>query len=140
DDNLAVVQQVLRQARDQGAQLVALAANCAFMGARDTDKLALVEQPGVGPIQSVLARQARDLQVWIIGGTVRLQVPGDASRVAPASLLFAAQGTCVARYAKIHLFDVELPERNERYREAATVAAGDQPVVVDSIIGRLGLS
>src|SRR5690606_28408750 len=112
DDNLAVLRRLLRQSRDEGAQLVALPEDFAFMGARDTDKLALVEAPGIGPIQTFLAQQARELQLWIIAGTVPLQVPDDAGRVAPASLLFDAQGECVARYDKIHLFDVDLPERN----------------------------
>lgn len=138
--NLSAAARLLRQAREQGAQLAALPENFAFMGARDTDKLALAEAPGEGPIQAFLAECARELQLWIIAGTVPLRVPGDDARVAPASLVYDAQGECVARYDKIHLFDVDLPERDERYRESATVAAGDAPVVAETVIGRVGLS
>lgn len=140
DENLATTARLLRKARDDGAQLAALPENFAFMGARDTDKLALAEATGAGPIQAFLAEQARELQICVIAGTVPLSVPGDAGRVAPASLVFDAQGHCVARYDKIHLFDVDLPERNEPYRESATVAAGTVPIVADTSIGRVGLS
>ena len=46
----------------------------------------------------------------------------------------------MARYDKIHLFDVDLPERAESYRESAHVAPGAQAVVIDTPVGRLGLS
>ena len=49
----------------------------------------------------------------------------------PPALVFDERGRCVARYDKIHLFDVDIPGREERYRESATIAPGAQPVVVD---------
>src|SRR5258708_39778871 len=55
-------------------------------------------------------------------------------------LVYGADGARKARYDKIHLFDVDLPERQESYRESASMAPGDATVVIDTPAGRLGLS
>jgi nitrilase len=90
-------------------------------------------------VQEFLAGSARRLGLWIIGGTVPLRAGAD-GRVAAASLVYDADGRRAARYDKIHLFDVDLPERAESYRESAHVAPGAQAVVIDTPVGRLGLS
>jgi len=61
-------------------------------------------------------------------------------RVANSSLLIDAGGKRVARYDKIHLFDVTIPGRNEQYRESNHVAPGREVVIADTPVGRLGLS
>lgn len=138
--NLRVARGLLEQARARGAVLAALPENFALMGRTESDKLAVAEAPGDGPIQEFLQRSARDLGLWIVGGTVPLRIPGEAQRVAAASLVIHPEGRCLARYDKIHLFDVDLPERAERYRESATIAPGSTPVLVDTPIGKLGLA
>ncbi len=70
---------------------------------------------------------------------------GPDGRVAAASLVYGPDGKRIARYDKIHLFDVDIPGRAEaasaeRYRESANVAPGSSAVVVDTPVGRLGLS
>ncbi len=137
--NLAMAGQLLRQAADAGAALALLPENFAFMGLKDADKLAVGEEPGSGPIQDALARWASCLNLWIVAGTMPLKRP-DLAKVAAASLVFDAEGRQRARYDKIHLFDVDLPERNEVYRESANMAPGGEPVVVETPMGRLGLS
>lgn len=139
--NLATAQRRLREAAAAGARLAVLPENFAFMGVRDTDKLALAESDGDGPIQSMLAATARELGLWIVAGTVPLALAGDATRVWPSCLVYDDRGRRAARYDKIHLFDVDVPG-GERYRESATMACGDadQAVVVDTPVGRLGLS
>ena len=77
--------------------------------------------------------------MWIIGGTMPIRAEAD-GRVAAASLVFDAAGKRVARYDKIHLFDVDIPGKAETYRESAHVAPGTKPVVVDTPAGKLGLS
>jgi nitrilase len=114
--------------------------NFAIMGRREEDKLEVAEEMGEGPIQAFLGRSARDLGLWIVAGTIPLRVQGVPGRVAAASLVFDDRGRCVARYDKIHLFDVDLPDREERYRESATIAPGAEPVVVSTPFGRLGLA
>ena len=138
--NLATAAQLLRRARAEGAVLAALPENFAFMGLREADKLAVAEDDGSGPIQAALADLARELQLWIVAGTLPLRLPDDAERTAAACLVFDAEGHRVARYDKIHLFDVAIPGKDERYQESASVRPGTTPVCVDTPAGRLGMA
>jgi nitrilase len=137
--NLAQARLLLEEARAADAALAVLPENFAFMGMHDADKRAVGEAEGSGPIQDFLAETAQHLKLWVIAGTLPLRVAGDA-RVAAASLVYDAAGECVARYDKIHLFDVEIPERAESYKESANMAPGKTPRVVDTPIGRVGLA
>jgi len=140
EENLATARGSLERARARGAVLAALPENFPIMGRQETDKLAVAEVPGEGPIQAFLGRTAKELGLWIIGGTIPLKVDGRPDKVAAASLVFDDQGRCVQRYDKIHLFDVDIPNRDERYRESATIAAGTDVAIVSTPIGRVGLS
>ncbi len=137
--NLEQARALLEEAAARGAQLAGLPENFSFMGLRDADKRAVAESDGSGQVQEFLATTARRLGLWIVGGTVPLLAGGD-GRVAAASLVYDAAGRRVARYDKIHLFDVDLPERAESYRESAHVAPGENAVLLDTPVGRLGLS
>jgi nitrilase len=137
--NLAEARLLLEEAQAVGADLAVLPENFAFMGMHDADKRAVGEAEGSGPIQEFLAATAQRLKLWVIAGTVPVRVAGDA-RVAAASLVYDAAGERVARYDKMHLFDVEIPERAESYRESANMAPGKTPLVVDTPIGRVGLA
>jgi len=105
--NCLAMQNFVQQAAQAGAELVVLPENFAFIGAHDSDKLALAEDYGNGPIQEALATAAKTHQISIVGGTIPLRT-NDAKRVTASSLVFSASGECVARYDKIHLFDVEV--------------------------------
>jgi nitrilase len=137
--NLEQAGALLRQARERDARLAVLPENFAFMGLKDADKRAVGESDGSGPIQDFLANTARTLDLWIVGGTMPIRAGGD-GRVAAASLVFNARGQRVARYDKIHLFDVDIPGKAETYRESAHVAPGREPVVVETPAGIVGLS
>jgi deaminated glutathione amidase len=137
--NLEQAGALLRQARERDARLAVLPENFAFMGMKDADKRAVGEADGSGPIQDFLANTARTLDLWIIGGTLPIRAGAD-GRVAAASLVFNARGERVARYDKIHLFDVDIPGKAETYRESAHVAPGREPVVVETPAGIVGLS
>ena len=137
--NLAQARALLEEAAGRGARLAVLPENFAFMGLKDADKRAIAEPDGSGPAQEFLAASARELHLWIVGGTVALRSGAD-GRVAAASLVYDADGRRVARYDKIHLFDVDIPGRAESYRESAHVAPGSRAAVIDTPVGRLGLS
>ncbi|MGH8140509.1 MAG: carbon-nitrogen hydrolase family protein [Steroidobacteraceae bacterium] len=137
--NLEQARPLLEEAAQRGAQLAVLPENFAFLGLRDADKRGIAEADGSGPIQDFLAATARRLRLCIVGGTIPLRAGGD-GRVAAASLVYDADGNRAARYDKIHLFDVDIPGRAERYRESAHVAPGSESVVVDTPVGRVGLS
>ncbi len=139
EGNLAEAGRLLGEARSRGAQVAVLPENFAFMGIGESDKFSIAEQQGVGPIQEFVASTARELGMWIVAGTMPLRIEGQ-PRLAAASLVFDDQGRCAARYDKIHLFDVEIPGREERYQESSSVQPGDEPVCVDTPAGRLGLA
>jgi nitrilase len=165
--NLAQAQALLRQAAQQGAELAVLPEYFCLLGRRDTDKLALQEHYGHGPIQQFLADAARQLGLWIVGGTLplRTQDPADSapphetvsagasdgthatpsvpSRVYNSTLVFDPQGQCRARYDKMHLFCFD--HGGERYDEARTLRPGTQPTLFelparDGHTWRIGLS
>jgi nitrilase len=139
NDNLAVAGKLLREAKDLGADIACLPENFSFIGLKDADKLAVAESDGVGPIQEFLSATARELKLWILGGTTVIK--GDtSSRVANTSLLFDDHGKRVARYDKIHLFDVAIPGRDEQYLESNHVTPGRKVVIADTPVGRLGMS
>lgn len=141
--NLQTAARLLADAAARGAGLAVLPENFAFMGARDTDKLAHAEDEGRGPIQQFLAETSRRLSLWIVAGTVPLRVPGRADKVFAASLVYDSWGVCVARYDKIHLFDVEVPGEGKtgHYRESASIQAGAlQFATVQTPAGPAGLS
>ena len=137
--NLEQARGLLEEACMRGARLAALPENFSFIGLADADKRAVAEVDGAGPAQDFLAATARRLQLWIVGGTLPLKAGAD-GRVAAASLVYDSDGERVARYDKIHLFDVAIPGRAEAYRESAHVAPGAAAAVVDTPVGRLGLS
>jgi predicted amidohydrolase len=137
--NLNVAGGLLGEAAAAGAVLAVLPENFAIMGAREADRLAVAETPGEGPIQDAMAELAQRLGLWIVAGTVPLR-GRSGTKVAPASLVFDANGEQVARYDKMHLFDVEVPEKREIYRESATFEPGTEPILVETPVGKLGLS
>jgi nitrilase len=137
--NLAAAGELLAAAARQGARLAVLPENFAFLGRSETDRLAVAETPGDGPAQTFLAREARELGMWIAGGTLALQEPGE-PRPRAACLLFDDRGELAARYDKIHLFDVRLPDSDEGYRESAGTMPGTGAVVADTMLGGLGLA
>jgi deaminated glutathione amidase len=137
-DNLTAAAKLLREAKDAGADIACLPENFSFIGLRDADKLQVAEADGTGAVQSFLSDTARELKMWILGGTIVIR--GTDRRVANTSLLIDAAGKRVARYDKIHLFDVTIPGRDEQYRESTHVAPGREPVIADTPVGKLGLS
>ena len=139
EDNLEAAARLLREAKEAGAELACLPENFSFIGLKDADKLAVAEADGSGPVQQFLSETARALGLWVLGGTTVIK--GDsARRVSNTSLLLDAQGRRVARYDKIHLFDVAIPGRNEQYLESTHVTPGRKVVVADTPVGRLGMS
>ena len=143
--NLAEAQKLLKEAAAEGASVAVLPENFAVLA---TSQMIDCGRQEAGPepvIRAFLAEQARKLGIWIVGGSMPVAKRPDGSeiedRVRATCLVFDDQGREVARYDKIHLFDVGVPDSAEAYRESATFVAGPPtPHVVDTPIGRLGLS
>ena len=130
EPNLRTAHALLAEAAAAGAELALLPEYFCVMGRRDTDKLALQEPLGHGPIQDWLAATARELGLWIVGGTLPLGCePRDEALVRNASLAFNPQGERVACYDKIHLF--RFHDGARLYDEAAVLARGSRPTLFD---------
>jgi deaminated glutathione amidase len=137
--NLLEAERLIVKAVETGAELVVLPENFAIMGMSEQDKVAVRERPGEGRIQAYLSEQARRHGVWLVGGTIPL-ASAEPDKVAAACLLFDAGGQQVARYDKIHLFDVHIVDSRENYNESETIVNGKDVVVADTPFGRLGLA
>ena len=160
--NLVAARSLLERAAGQGAELALLPEYFCLLGRRDTDKLAIQEPLGHGPIQDMLAGAARELGLWVVGGTLPLSLrecvgvggggpaaAPDASgaatgqRVFNSSLVFSPSGERVARYDKIHLFRFD--NGIERYDESQVLQAGNTPTLfelpsIDGHTWRIGMS
>jgi len=126
-------------AKDHGAKLVVLPENFALVGLSEQDKVKIRETEGSGPIQDFLANQAARHGVWLVGGTIPLKA-NDPQKVRAACLLWDERGRRMARYDKMHLFDVHIEQTGENYAESMTIESGDRPVVVETPFGKLGLA
>ncbi|OFZ70870.1 MAG: acyltransferase [Betaproteobacteria bacterium RBG_16_58_11] len=135
--NLDEAERLIEMAVVQGAKLVALPEYFPVMGVKETDKVAVREEEGKGPIQRFLANQAKKHKIWLVGGSIPLEasIP---NKVRNSCLVYDDKGKVVARYDKIHLFNLDLG--NEHYHEEATIEPGKKIVTVDTPFGKLGLS
>jgi deaminated glutathione amidase len=141
--NLDTAYSLLAEAARAGAELAILPEYFCLMGQRDADKLSVREAFGEGTVQSFLAGTARELGMWIVGGTLPL-VADSAEHVRNTSLAYSPQGECVARYDKIHLFRYD-NGRGEQYDESRVIEAGHAPQAFtlpsrDGHAWRVGLS
>lgn len=137
--NLAEVEKLIRTAVQQEAELIVLPENFAIMGMTEQDKVNVAESADGGMIQDFIAEQARAHGVWIVGGTVPI-MSDNAHKVYAASIVYDNQGEQVARYDKIHLFDVTIDSSNERYHESETTEPGSDVLVTDTPFGKLGVA
>ncbi len=138
DENLATAARLIEEAASHGAALVVLPEMFAIIGEKPTDVVAVKETYGSGKIQDFLSKQAKKSNVWIVGGTIPIACD-DKHKIKAACIVYDSQGNAVARYDKIHLFDVVISE-TESYRESDTTEPGNKTVVVDTPVGKLGLS
>ncbi|NNC24513.1 carbon-nitrogen hydrolase family protein [Salinisphaera sp. USBA-960] len=138
--NLGVAGRLVSEAAADGASLIVLPENFAFMGRRPNDYAPVGEVDGNGQIQSFLATTAAAHGIWLVGGSIPL-ASGEAERVIPSCLVYDPNGRRAARYDKIHLFDIGIPGSTEAYRESAMFVPGPpEPRIVDTDVGRLGLT
>ncbi len=137
--NLAEAEKLIQIAVQQEAELIVLPENFAIMGTAEDDKVKIAEEAGEGLLQDFLKKQAVKHGIWLVGGTIPIR-SNDSGRVYAASLLINAEGEVVARYNKIHLFDVTIEANNESYTESDTLVPGDDIVVADTPFGRLGMA
>ncbi len=139
--NLDLTEQLLERAAADECRLVVLPENFALMPEHGQDKAKHAEEPGSGPIQDFLAEAARRHGLWIVAGSLPLVSPEiGARRVFGACPVYDPEGVQQAMYRKIHLFDVDLANDQESYRESASMYPGEDVVSVAGPFGRIGLT
>jgi nitrilase len=137
--NLLEAERLIDEAASREAKLVVLPENFAIMGMSEHDKVEVREPEGDGPIQAFVAEQAARHGIWLVGGTIPLEANAR-DKVRAACLVYDDMGKQVARYDKIHLFDVELVDSEEQYTESETIEPDNEVVVIDSPFGRMGIA
>lgn len=137
--NLEAAGHWISEAVARGAQLIALPENFAYYGKRPSFERVAAEATSSGPARAFLADQARRHGVWLLGGTVPIP-DGGVDKPYASSLLLSPAGEEVARYDKIHLFDVDVEESGKSYRESDDYLCGAKVVTADLPEFRLGLS
>ena len=135
--NLNEAGRLIENAVAQGARLVVLPEFFSIMGMKEDDMVVVREKIGSGVMQDFLAAIARKHKIWVVGGSIPT-VATAANKIRNTCLVFDELGMQVARYDKIHLFNLDLG--NEHYHEGNTIEAGNQIVVVDSPFGCIGLA
>jgi len=138
--NLLEAGKLIGEAAKAGAQLISLPENFALMGMNEFDKVKVREQQGEGPIQDFLSTMATKYSLWIVGGTIPLAAASDDKKVRAACLVYNDQGEQVGRYDKVHLFDVNVPDTHEVYRESDSIEPGDFPLMLETPFGKLGVA
>ena len=135
--NLKEAARLIDIAVTKGAKLVVLPEYFCIMGMKDADKVMLREEEGSGPIQDFLSKTAKSHGIWLVGGSVPL-VSSRPDKVKNSCLVYDDSGKQVARYDKIHLFNLKFGK--EHYAEEETIEAGTKVVTLESPFGRIGLS
>jgi len=136
DENLTTVERLLVQACEQGAELVVLPETFSFMGGSETEKRAMAEAQSDSTVLSFLSEQAAKYKMMIVGGSLLLK--SESEHIRNACPVFDAEGSLLAVYDKMHLFDMDY--QGEVYHESGLIKAGDIPVSIPAGEFRAGLS
>jgi len=136
-ENLESARRAVCEAAENGAEFIALPENFAFLR-REGNPIPCAQGLD-GEIVETVRELASRHRVPILAGTFAEAIEGD-QRVYNTSALISEAGQIAAVYRKIHLFDVDLGESGGVFRESAFTAPGEQVVVAETAVGRVGLS
>lgn len=135
--NIATASELIRRAAGEGADLVLTPENTTMITPGRKNILAQAAPEESHPALPAFATLAQELKIWLLIGSLTIRLGEETA--ANRSYLFAPDGNIAARYDKIHMFDVEIPD-GQSYRESATFRPGDRAVTADLPWGRLGLT
>ncbi len=135
--NLAATSEWVREARSAGANLIATPEVSNVMGLRRREMAALVRPESEDPSVAGYRGLAAETGAWLLAGSLVLR--GSEDKLVNRSLLIDPRGEIAARYDKIHMFDVEIPD-GQSYRESRAYRAGGRAVTAELPWGRLGMT
>jgi predicted amidohydrolase len=136
-ENIRAASALIREAKAKGAEFIATPENTTLMAPDGGAKLERSFPEQADPALPAFRTLAAELGAWLLIGSLAIKVSD--TKTANRSFLIDPKGAIVARYDKIHLFDVDLPS-GEKYRESNTVAGGGHAVTADLPWGKIGLS
>ena len=140
-DNLSEAALQIQRAALQGAKLIMLPESFAVFGDPQMVSYGVEASIPKSGLRLWLSQQAQANKVWLIGGTIPCQQGiNDSKKVRSACFVYNCEGAEVARYDKIHMFDVDIADSHGSYRESDTFEAGDELVVIDTPVGKVGLT
>ncbi|MDP6660476.1 MAG: carbon-nitrogen hydrolase family protein [Alphaproteobacteria bacterium] len=142
DANLEAASALVRDAADNGAQMVLMPENVSLMGTNREQALAMAVPEARHKALPVFTELAREKGVWLMVGSLSVRLDeagGGEDMLANRSLLISDQGEIMARYDKIHMFDVNI-EGGESHRESETYRPGAHAVVAATPWGGLGMT
>lgn len=138
EKNLETADALISQAKLDGVDMVVLPEYFCFMGLKEKDKLALVEKHAQGRIQKFLSDTAKKNSIYVVGGTLPID-SGHALRPFSRCYIYSESGVEVSFYDKIHLFDVDVEDRTNSYRESAYCTPGDNVKLFNTPWGKAGV-
>ena len=136
EQNLAYIREQLNANSDTRVEFVLIPENALVCGAKE-DYHRHAEPLGDGPLQSALSKLAQLHQLWLVIGSMPIRWE---QNVTTTTLVYTPDGELAAHYDKLHMFDVDVADAHARYRESETFAAGNRVSLVDTPIGRVGLT
>jgi len=140
NENLTYIEQQTRLLAKQGAKWVVTPENAVVFGNKE-DYHNSAEELGDGPIHARISRLAVEQKVWVLIGSMPIRrTSAETQVVTTTSVLFNPQGHIVAHYDKLHMFDVDVADGHKRYRESETFTPGNDIVVAETPLAKLGLS
>lgn len=135
---MAAVGDLIRRARDAGADFISTPEVVSMLGPRK-DVLANAQTMDNHDGIAAFASLAKETGAWLLAGSMVVRLKAGEDRLANRSMLFSPAGQIMATYDKIHMFDVDL-EGGESYRESSTYQPGDRSVLTDLPWGKLGMT
>lgn len=140
DSNLRAAERLICEAAQAGARLVLLPENFALFDSQQLFLLAKHEAEA-NRIGYWLSELSRSLKIWLFAGSFPLlpETTGN-QKVRSVLQVYSPDGELVGRYDKRHLFDVDVSDGQGSYRESAVIEPGNELIVVDTEMGRVGLS
>jgi nitrilase len=137
-DNLNVIDSILSKISKENISLAVLPENFSFMGRTEHDKLSMAEDYNNGPIQRSISKIAIKYSMWIVAGSIPIK-SDNPKKCYASTIVFDDKGNIASRYDKIHLFDVRVSD-TEAHKESNSTCPGNKIEIVDTPIGRIGLS
>jgi len=137
--NLSVTLDLVRQAHAGGAQFILTPEMTNGLSSSRAHQREVFSFEGADLTLANLREEAASLKVWLLIGSLGLKTKDKDHRFANRSFLIGPDGGIVARYDKLHMFDVNVSE-NEVYRESAGYRPGNRAVVADTPLGKIGMS